>query len=84
MADECELCGSKEGIQVHHVRKLADLKVKGRKEKPIWIQMMAALKRKTLVVCESCHNAIHAGKLTRERTKIDEVGSLESRILGNG
>ena len=42
------------------------------------------LKRKTLVVCESCHNAIHAGKPTRERRKIDEIGSLESRILGNG
>ena len=47
-------------------------------------QRMAALKRKTLVVCESCHNAIHAGKPTRERRKIDEIGSLESRILGNG
>lgn len=84
LADECELCGSREGIQIHHVRKLADLKVKGRKEKPIWMQMMAALKRKTLVVCTSCHNAIHAGKPTRERMKIDEIGSLESRILGNG
>lgn len=65
-------------------RKLADFKVKGRKGKPIWIQMMAALKRKTLVVCKSCHNAIHAGQPTRERMKIDEIGSLESRILGNG
>ena len=64
--------------------KLADLKVKGRREKPVWIQRMAALKRKTLVVCEYCHHAIHAGKPTRDRVKIDKIGSLESRILGNG
>ena len=40
--------------------------------------------RRSRQACESCHHAIHAGKLTRERAKIDEVGSLESRILGNG
>lgn len=45
-----------------HIRKLADLKVKGRKEKPFWIQRMAAIRRKTLVVCYNCHSAIHSGK----------------------
>ena len=30
LADECELCGSKENVEVHHIRKLADLKIKGR------------------------------------------------------
>ena len=65
LADTCEICGSREEIQVHHVRKLADLKVKGRREKPVWKQMMAARRRKTLVVCEACHAAIHAGRPTR-------------------
>ena len=31
LADRCELCGSQEGVQVHHVRSLKDLKRKGRK-----------------------------------------------------
>lgn len=70
LADRCELCGSREGIQIHHVRKLADLKVKGQREKPIWIQKMAALRRKTLVVCRFCHVAIHAGQPTRKPTEI--------------
>jgi len=64
LANRCELCGSTEHIQVHHVRALKDLQVKGRAEKPFWVQVMAARKRKTLVTCEKCHNAIHAGRLS--------------------
>ncbi len=63
LADTCELCGSRENIEVHHVRKLADLKSKGRKAKPAWAQIMAIRNRKTLVVCRKCHNNIHHGSL---------------------
>ncbi|HEY6409123.1 MAG TPA: hypothetical protein VIY29_16810, partial [Ktedonobacteraceae bacterium] len=31
-ADTCELCGSSERVEVHHIRKLADLEKPGRKE----------------------------------------------------
>jgi hypothetical protein len=66
-ADECEICGAKGNIEVHHIRALKDLKVKGRKEKPQWMQIMSARKRKTLMVCSQCHDAIHSGKPTRKR-----------------
>ena len=66
-ADECELCGSKDRVQSHHIRKLADLKRKGRGLPPIWQQTMAARRRKTLIVCHYCHVAIHAGQPTRTR-----------------
>ena len=62
LADKCELCGSKEKVEVHHIRKLADLNVKGRKEKPRWIQIMAARRRKTLIICRRCHENIHYGE----------------------
>jgi hypothetical protein len=62
-AGTCELCGSTDRTQVHHIRKLADLKQKGRKEKPLWIQTMAARRRKTLVVCHTCHWDIHRGTI---------------------
>lgn len=65
-ADTCELCGTQGRCEVHHIRKLADLKVKGRKEKPEWVKRMAARQRKTLVVCQDCHATIHAGRLTRQ------------------
>ena len=34
LADECEMCGSTVDVQVHHVRALRDLNVKGQREKP--------------------------------------------------
>jgi len=65
LADICELCGSREDVQVHHVRKMADLKVQGQKELPTWKQVMISRQRKTLIVCQPCHAAIHAGQPTR-------------------
>src|SRR6266849_8674262 len=55
-----------ENIEVHHIRKLADLNVEGRPEKPAWVKRMAARRRKTLVVCQDCHDAIHTGRPTRQ------------------
>jgi hypothetical protein len=62
LAETCELCGSHTQIEVHHMRALKDLDRYGRPEKPAWVKTMAARHRKTLVVCQSCHKAIHAGK----------------------
>jgi len=62
LADTCELCGSTDRVEVHHIRALKDLEQKGRREKPFWAKMMSARRRKTLVVCWSCHRNIHAGK----------------------
>jgi group II intron reverse transcriptase/maturase len=69
LAEECELCGAKENIEVHHIRKLADLNRKGRTEKPAWVKCMAARRRKTLVVCQDCHRAIHAGRPTGQKIR---------------
>jgi group II intron reverse transcriptase/maturase len=61
-ANECEICGSQQNCEVHHIHKLADLKQRwqGRKAKPDWVIRMIALRRKTLVVCSKCHDDIHA------------------------
>jgi hypothetical protein len=61
VAGTCEVCGSTQDIQVHQVRKLADLT---RGPKPTWAQLMAKRRRKTLVVCPSCHGQIHAHQPT--------------------
>ena len=62
LADECEMCGSTVDVEVHHIRALRDLNVKGQREKPQWVQLMAARQRKTLVVCRTCHMNIHHGR----------------------
>jgi len=64
LAEECELCGSREKVEVHHIRALKDLQKKGRAEKPEWVKTMAARQRKTLAVCHECHvgpKGIHSG-----------------------
>lgn len=57
LANRCELCGQREQVQVHHVRKLADLTTSG--DPPRWAAVMANKRRKTLVVCGDCHDRIH-------------------------
>ena len=69
LANTCDLCGSHEHIEVHHIRKLSDLKQPGRNEKPEWMKIMIARKRKTLPVCLKCHQLIHAGKPIPEMRK---------------
>ena len=56
----CEICKSENDLQMHHVRKLRELK--GRKK---WEIMMIARKRKTMAVCHACHRKIHNGALTK-------------------
>ena len=58
LADRCEICGHAGEVDVHQVRKLADLGKPGR-PRPAWAEQMARRRRKTLVVCPSCHNIIH-------------------------
>lgn len=62
LANTCEMCGSQDRVQVHHIRALKDIKKNGRKEKPQWMQIMIQRSRKTLVVCHNCHVEIHQGK----------------------
>jgi group II intron reverse transcriptase/maturase len=70
-ADQCELCGSRKRCEVHHVRKLSDLKRRwaGRAEKPEWVSRMIAMERKTLVLCFECHRKVHAGEPTPKKSE---------------
>ncbi|MFE0063254.1 reverse transcriptase domain-containing protein [Streptomyces sp. NPDC059003] len=77
LADVCELCGSRTNVEVHHVRHLKDLTVKGRPKRSTWARTMAARRRKTLVVCRRCHEDIHAGRLTGGTSRRT---ALESRV----
>jgi hypothetical protein len=61
-ADRCEICESRDGVQVHHIRKLADLNKKGR-SLDLYERVMAGRRRKTLVLCRQCHADAHAGRL---------------------
>ena len=74
LADTCELCEATADIEVHHVRALRDLNVKGQRSKPKWVQVMAARRRKTLVVCRPCHLTIHGGSW-KPRKQVGKVST---------
>ncbi|MCL3850993.1 reverse transcriptase domain-containing protein [Parabacteroides sp. GYB001] len=56
-ARKCEYCGATKNLEMHHVRKLKDLK-----GKQAWEKHMIARQRKTIAVCYNCHKKIHNGK----------------------
>lgn len=57
LANTCELCGKTGGqlYEIHHVKSL-----KGLSGNLVWERVMLEKHRKTLVVCEDCHMAIHS------------------------
>ena len=63
-ANTCEYCEREGGyFEVHHVRKLADIK-EGTQP---WEKLMIARKRQTLVLCVDCHHKLTHGKLPDRR-----------------
>lgn len=73
-ARKCEACGTEGDCEVHHIRKLKD--IRDRKSKSLWDMMQIARGRKTLVLCRKCHKALHGGKLPDRRDKT----LMESRV----
>ncbi|HTD18844.1 MAG TPA: hypothetical protein VK667_04865, partial [Ktedonobacteraceae bacterium] len=52
---QCEYCETTQGpFEVHHVRKLKEIEP----GKTLWQRMMIARRRKTLILCQSCHHLL--------------------------
>ena len=78
LAGYCELCGSTDEVEVHHVRAMKDLHTYPGRKKPEWVKRMIALKRKTMPLCRTCHDDVHAGRPpTRQIIKLTEVQALQ-------
>ena len=56
---ECELCEAGTTVTVHQVTGLKELGKPGPGQ-PTWAALMAKMRRKTLIVCGTCHDWIHA------------------------
>ena len=69
----CELCETGTTVAVHQVAGLKELGQPGPGQ-PAWALLMARMRRKTLIVCASCHDWIHANP---PRTRHE---SLESSV----
>jgi group II intron reverse transcriptase/maturase len=74
-ARTCEYCGIDTGyFEVHHVRKLADIKP----GKTKWEKQMIARNRKTMVLCIECHRQLTRGELPSWKQSI--YSKVESRV----
>jgi len=81
LAETCEQCGSKEQVEVHHIRAMKDLNKYTGREKPEWVVKMALRRRKTLVLCRKCHRDLHAGRpLVRKVVENTKKTEPESRV----
>jgi group II intron reverse transcriptase/maturase len=80
LADFCELCGSAENIEIHHVRAMRKLHEHPGRQKPEWVKRMIALRRKTLVLCKRCHEDVeHGFPLKRPAISLTEVKARRQR-----
>lgn len=71
LANECEACGATEGqMEVHHIRKLKDLKKK--RNLRYLDKIMIERQRKTIVLCFKCHHDHHEKQMP--------ISQLASRI----
>ncbi|MDN3567456.1 group II intron reverse transcriptase/maturase [Paeniroseomonas aquatica] len=57
-AKQCESCGEAGEVEVHHVRKMADMA-----KAPFFKGLMASRTRKSAALCPTCHRKLHAGLL---------------------
>ncbi|MBO0794989.1 MAG: maturase, partial [Ktedonobacteraceae bacterium] len=77
LAQTCEICGATRmttQIEVHHIRALKDLQKYDGREKPLWVKVMAARRRKTLVLCHACHDDLHAGRPLKQQVSRSRTG----------
>jgi len=59
----CELCGSEDAIEIHHIHHMKDVS----KSKSEFAKRMIAMNRKTIAVCQRCHNMIHNGSYSSRK-----------------
>jgi hypothetical protein len=80
LAQVCEHCGATyltDQIEVHHIRSLKDLTQYTGREKPWWVQIMAARRRKTLILCHTCHMDIQYGRPLRRKVSRSRMELLQ-------
>lgn len=71
LANVCELCDAKGSVQGHHVRSVKDIRRRWQKKKeiPEWVAFIMERRRKTVFVCETCHQKITQGRYDGKRIR---------------
>lgn len=74
----CIICESTDEVEMHHVRKIRDLRNKDSKL-DFYTRQMAAINRKQVPLCKNHHIGLHNNTLTEaERTKFSAIAKKKS------
>jgi hypothetical protein len=65
----CVICGSEQDVEMHHVRKIRDLKIPNSKL-DFYTRQMAAINRKQIPLCKNHHIKLHNNTWTDEEKAI--------------
>jgi group II intron reverse transcriptase/maturase len=60
---KCALCGTSEKVEIHYLRKVADIRNKIRTGNITWAQWNGAVARKQIPLCKYHHDLLHQGSL---------------------
>lgn len=68
---QCVICGSTKHIEMHHIRKVRDLKNKLKKKNTdFFSSQMAAINRKQVPLCVEHHKALHDNSLSHDEREL--------------
>jgi len=71
LSKQCIICGSTNHIEMHHIRKVRDLKSKLRKKSTDFFRFqMAAINRKQVPLCVEHHKALHNNSLSHDEREL--------------
>jgi len=72
----CVICGSSDHVQMHHIRKVKDLKSKAREKRMDFFTMqMSAINRKQVLLCSTHHKALHNNTLSASERELFKYNS---------
>jgi hypothetical protein len=82
LAGVCELCASTDDGEMHQVRAMKDLHEYPGGAKPEGVRRMIALRRKTMPLCRTCHEDVHAGRpVRRQPIEFTEVKAIRKESM---
>jgi hypothetical protein len=71
LSKQCIICGSIKHIEMHHIRRVKDLKSKLRKKNTDFFTFqMAAINRKQVPLCTEHHKAVHNNSLSDDERRL--------------
>lgn len=78
---KCVICGTEENIEMHHVRKIRDLKNPQTLGKDFLTRQMMAINRKQIPICKEHHDKYHSGTMNeQELREFRKAASRKSKL----